>query len=114
MSLDVYYYDMSMTVVLIFTILLCSLISGVQTHESKAAQGGALALVVVSAFELLLLRDGLPRFWGRDLAEQVVPPLVVGLALLTTFNARERTLSLVLIFAALLHFFTAVGVIDEL
>lgn len=105
---------MSLTTILLLAVIFCALVIAVQSGESRAVQGGALSIIVLDILVLLILRGDVVDVPGAEHIRTVVPAIVAVLALFTTFRTKERSLSLVLVFAALLHFFVSWGVIEQL
>ncbi|MEW6746301.1 MAG: hypothetical protein AB1486_26465 [Planctomycetota bacterium] len=105
---------MPLSLILIFAVLFCALVIAVQSGESRAVQIGSVAIIVLQVLSLLIMKGNIIEIpWGDKLLA-VIPALVVGLALFTTFRTRERSLALVMVFAALLHFFVSVAIVERL
>lgn len=105
---------MSLGAVLVLAVLFCALVIAVQSGESRAVQGGALSIIVLQILSLLIMKTEIIDFPGSEKLLAIIPAVVAGLALFTTFRTKERSLALVMVFAALLHFFVSVEIIDRL
>jgi len=104
---------MSLTFFLIYTVLFCSLVTAVQNADSKPTQTIAIAAIVLEILVLLVLKDVISPPWRREL-RIIIPAGVAGGGLLTFFRMREKSFALLMVFAALLQFFVAVGIVDGL
>lgn len=104
---------MSLFVLLVITLILCSLLLLVQGNEAKAVK---LFAVLAIALEVILL------LWHRGALDvsfpvpiQLVVPCVTGaLGLFGLFKMSERALPLLIFFTSLLQFFMETNIIDSI